>query len=80
MKKNKVLLVKASIYKKGILFSTFFLPMSNNTKIKNLKISKEVHSTLKSYCDKNGLTMYKFIEKMIMDKCAIKKDVYGEEY
>jgi hypothetical protein len=54
--------------------------MSNNTKIKNLKISKEVHSTLKAYCDKNGLTMYKFIEKMIMDKCAIKKDVYGEEY
>jgi len=54
--------------------------MSNNSKIKNLKISKEVHSTLKSYCDKNGLTMYKFIEKMIMDKCAIKKDVYGEEY
>jgi hypothetical protein len=54
--------------------------MDKTTKIKNLKISQEVHTTLKTYCDKNGLTMYKFIEKLIIDKCSIKKDVYGEEY
>ena len=68
-----------TIYKIGRLFSTFFLPMSKNVKIKNLKISEEVHTTLKAYCDKNGLTMYKFLEKMIMEKCEVKKDIYGEE-
>jgi hypothetical protein len=54
--------------------------MDKTTKIKNLKISQKAHTTLKTYCDKNGLTMYKFIEKLIMDKCVIKKDIYGEEY
>lgn len=46
--------------------------------IKNIKISTEVHSTLKEYCDENGLKMYKFLEKLIMDKCARPKDIYGE--
>jgi len=46
--------------------------------IKNIKISTEVHSTLKEYCDENGLKMYKFLEKMIMDKCSRPKDIYGE--
>lgn len=79
MKKNKVLYSLGTIYKIGRLFSTFFLPMSKNVKIKNLKISEEVHTALKVYCDKNGLTMYKFLEKIIMEKCEVKKDIYGDE-
>ena len=47
-------------------------------KIKNLKISVEVHDLLKKYCDKNGIKMYKFLEKMIIEKCKDKKDIYGE--
>jgi len=46
--------------------------------IKNIKISIEAHSTLKEYCEDNGLKMYKFLEKMIMDKCSRPKDIYGE--
>ena len=34
-------------------------------KIKNLKISEESHDMLKNYCQKNGLKMFKFIEKLI---------------
>lgn len=53
--------------------------MSNNEKkIKNLKISVEVHDTLKKYCDKHGIKMYRFLEKLIMEKCKEKKDIYGE--
>jgi hypothetical protein len=47
-------------------------------KIKNLKISVEVHDLLKKYCDKNGIKMYRFLEKMIIEKCKDKKDIYGE--
>jgi len=46
--------------------------------IKNLKISVETHSILKSYCDRRGLKMYKFLEKLIEDTCTEKKDIYGE--
>jgi hypothetical protein len=52
--------------------------MDNNKKIKNLKISSEVHSVLKKYCDKHGIKMYKFLENLILEKCKDKKDVYGE--
>jgi hypothetical protein len=53
--------------------------MSNNDKkIKNLKISIEVHELLKKYCDKNGIKMYRFLEKLIIEKCKEKKDIYGE--
>jgi hypothetical protein len=48
------------------------------SEIKNLKISKEAHTVLKNYCEENGLKMYKFLEKMIYDKCKKKKDIYGE--
>jgi hypothetical protein len=47
-------------------------------KIKNLKISIDVHDILKSYCDKNGIKMYRFLERMIIEKCKEKSDVYGE--
>jgi hypothetical protein len=39
-------------------------------KIKNLKISLDSHSTLKSYCNKKGLKMFAFVESS--------KDIYGE--
>jgi hypothetical protein len=47
-------------------------------KIKNLKISLEVHNILKNYCDKNGIKMYRFLEKLIVEKCKEKKDIYGD--
>jgi hypothetical protein len=47
-------------------------------KIKNLKISIEVHDVLKKYCDKRGIKMYKFLENLILEKCKEKRDIYGE--
>jgi hypothetical protein len=47
-------------------------------KIKNLKISEDSHKVLKKYCEKNGLKIHKFIEKMIFENCLEKKDIYGE--
>lgn len=53
--------------------------MSENIReIKNLKISKEVHDLLKGYCEKNGIKMYRFLEKLIIEKCKEKTDIYGE--
>jgi len=51
----------------------------NGRHIKNLKISQEVHDILKKYCDKNGIKMYRFLEKLIIEKCKEKKDIYGED-
>jgi|TARA_R110000796_G_scaffold4566_6_gene17600 predicted HicB family RNase H-like nuclease len=48
------------------------------SKIKNIKISPESHETLKLYCKKHGFTLYKFIEKLIEEKCKEEKDIYGE--
>ena len=45
---------------------------------KNLKITPPTHLILKKYCDKNGLKMFAFVEKLIREKCAPKKDLYGE--
>ena len=50
----------------------------NSREIKNLKISKEVHKVLKDYCDKNGVKIYRFLEKLIIETCKEKKDIYGE--
>ncbi len=47
-------------------------------KIKNLKISLEVHDLLKTYCEKNGIKMYRFLERLIIEKCKEKKDIYGD--
>lgn len=47
-------------------------------KIKNLKISEETHKTLKTYCEENGLKIYKFLELLIKKNCEKKKDLYGE--
>ena len=68
------------IYYVGSLFSTFFLPLKKISfmKIKNLKISEYHHTMLKRHCNKNGLKMYKFIEKLIEENCAEEIDIYGE--
>ena len=47
--------------------------------IKNIKISTEVHTTLKEYCEENGLKMYKFLENLIVKTCTKPKDIYGED-
>lgn len=52
---------------------------NENKEIKNLKISKDVHDVLKKYCDKRGLKIYKFLEKLILEKCKDSKDIYGED-
>ena len=51
--------------------------MENKTK--NVKISEKHHELLKQYCDKNGLKIYKVLEKYIDELCTPKKrDLYGE--
>jgi hypothetical protein len=48
-------------------------------KQKNVKISEKHHEMLKNHCDKNGLKIYKVLEKFIEDYCKPKKkDIYGE--
>lgn len=48
---------------------------------KNVKISKKHHEILKDYCDKNGLKIYRVIEKWIdnLEPMNKKKDIYGED-
>ena len=46
---------------------------------KNLKITENTHKILKEYCDKNGLKMFAFVEKLIKEKCIKPKDLYGDE-
>jgi hypothetical protein len=50
----------------------------DNKKIKNLKISIEAHDILKTYCEKRGIKMYRFLERLIVEKCKEKPDIYGE--
>lgn len=52
--------------------------MKDKKPIKNLKIKPEVHKVLKDYCNKKGLKMFVFVEKIILDKCTTTKDMYGE--
>jgi len=46
---------------------------------KNIKITPQTHKLLKVYCEKNGLKMFAFVEKLIRERCVIKKDIYGDE-
>jgi hypothetical protein len=47
---------------------------------KNVKISNKHHEMLKTHCDKNGLKIYKVIEKWIEENCKPKKkDMYGDD-
>lgn len=51
--------------------------MENKTK--NVKIGEKYHEILKNHCEKNGLKIYKIIEKWIDENCKTKKkDLYGE--
>jgi hypothetical protein len=45
---------------------------------KNLKITPKTHKLLKEHCEKNGLKMFAYVEKLIRDACEIKRDIYGE--
>lgn len=47
--------------------------------IKNIKISKESHEVLVKYCNQNGLKIHRLIESLILEKCKIKKDIYGDK-
>jgi|TARA_R110000787_G_scaffold53386_1_gene125146 hypothetical protein len=46
---------------------------------KNLKITPQTHKLLKQYCEDNGLKMFAFVEKLIKEKCTVKKDIYGDD-
>jgi|TARA_R110000796_G_scaffold248826_1_gene375951 hypothetical protein len=57
--------------------------MSKPKRNKNLKIDTKTHSVLKSYCDKNGLKMFAFVEKLIRESCTStrhnkKDDLYDD--
>jgi len=54
------------------------MSQNDNRDIKNIKISKEVHTLLKKHCDKKGIKIYKFLENLIKENCKDKRDVYGE--
>ena len=52
--------------------------MENKTK--NVKISEVHHEMLKVHCEKNGLKIYKVLEKWIDENCKPKKkDMYGDD-
>jgi len=66
---------------KGYLFILNYLFLSSymKTKTKNVKISDIHHEMLKIHCEKNGLKIYKVIEKWIEDHIKPKKkDIYGD--
>lgn len=46
---------------------------------KNLKITPQTHKLLKEYCQKNGLKMFAFVEKLIKERCKAETDIYGDE-
>ena len=47
---------------------------------KNVKISIKHHEMLKNHCDKNGLKIYKVLEKFIEELTKPKKkDIYGDD-
>ena len=48
------------------------------TRTKNIKINPVTHNILKTYCEKNGLKMFAFVEKIIKEKCSPPKDIYGD--
>lgn len=53
--------------------------MTEKNPKKNIKISNRHHEMLKNFCEKNGLKVYRVIEKWIDEHCKPKsKDLYGE--
>ena len=55
---------------RGYIFSRPFMGERVPQHVQNLVI--------RDYCEKNGLKMYKFLEKLIVDNCKVTKDIYGE--
>jgi hypothetical protein len=45
------------------------------SKLKSIKINKELHKLIKIYCIENDINMYKFIEKIIQEKIIELKNV-----
>lgn len=41
--------------------------------MKNVKIGENHHKILKTYCDKNGLKIYKVLERWVDENCTTKK-------
>jgi len=78
LKKTKILYKHQCIYILGGLFTMFFNMSDENKKIKNLKISEEIHDILKEYCEKRGIKIYRFLEKLILEKCKNTKDPYSD--
>lgn len=65
------------IYEKKHTF-IIFNKKTHMKRDKNLKITPHTHKILKDYCEKNGLKMFAFVEKIIKERCEPKKDIYGE--
>jgi|TARA_R110001583_G_scaffold79358_5_gene214388 hypothetical protein len=51
--------------------------MATPKRVKNIKITPQTHKILKRYCEENGLKMFAFVEKLILDRCKPKPDIYG---
>jgi hypothetical protein len=63
--------------KKRYFYHTYiFIGMKRE---KNIKITPQTHKILKEYCEKNGLKMFAFVEKIIKEKCKIERDIYGDD-
>ena len=57
--------------------------MNKPKRNKNLKIDTKTHSALKSYCESNGLKMFAFVERLILENCSNvrpkkKDDLYND--
>ena len=50
-----------------------------NTRCADLKYHPCGKGCTKKYCEKKGIKMYRFLEKLIIEKCKEKKDIYGED-
>lgn len=50
-----------------------------NSVRKNVKISEKHHEMLKMFSEKNGMKIYKVLEKWIDQNCRIKKDGFYAE-
>ena len=62
---------------KSITF-IILIGMGDTKRTKNIKITPSTHQILKNYCNKNGLKMFAFVEKLIKEKCKPKPDIYGD--
>ena len=56
---------------KGYNFSRSFMGERVPQHVQNIVI--------KDYCQKNGLKMFAFVERLIKERCKPKTDIYGDE-